>query len=152
MKIPNSYAEWTECLEIIKEGTKDSDVLECIRESKIELTAGVAGRFAAKLSETIQYRIKKAYERFQKTQQNSKGDINIFLNSLLLLRKEFKFLIKLVEIDGLSEAEKGLLVDALKTEANSLQNSMENDATKKDRTGTLTSLLKRNKVNNLEEL
>jgi len=59
VKSPAIYMEWVKCLDEIQEGGNDVELLECMKDGKLDLTAGVSDRFAKKLSETIQLRMKK---------------------------------------------------------------------------------------------
>lgn len=151
MKPPNTYAEWLECFDAAKEGARDSEVLECIHKGSLVLSAGVAGRFAAQLNEVIQFRIKKASDKFSRAMESSRGDLNMLINALLSLRKEFKFLTRFAQMPVLPPQDVNMLVNAIKGQADAMQESLETTSMKSDRTGTLTSMIKRNKVNSLED-
>ncbi len=151
MKAPGTYSEWLDCFDAVREGTKDAEALGAVQKGTLVLSAGVAGRFAAQLSEVIQFRIKKASDKFSRAVQTSGGDLNALTNTLLLLRKEFKFLISLAKVPVLPSEDVQMLVKAIKDQANAMQKSLEATSLKNDRTGALSSIIKRNKVDNLED-
>ncbi len=152
MKIPNTYSAWMECFDIVKAGAQDSEVLDCVRKGSLTLSAGVAGRFAEQLNAVIQYRIKKASDKFDRAIQMNGGDINLLSSALLALRKEFIFLVQFARIPILPPKDAELLVNAIKEQASSMQKSLETSAVKLDRTGMLTSIIKKNNLDKLEGL
>ncbi len=150
MKNPTLYAEWVECFDLAKEGTHDEEVLRCIKNGSLKLDAGVGGRVAKQMNEVIQFRLKKASEKFTRSMGFNNGDMNMLTNSLLLLRKEFKFLIQFVQVPIFSEEDIKNFVDAIKKQADLMQESLESTS-KNDRTGMLVSVIRRNRINNLED-
>lgn len=152
MKIPTTYAEWLECFDAIKAGTNDAEILELMKCGQLSLSAGVAGRFAAQLNSVIQFRIKKASDKFSRSMQTSHGDLNAVINALLSVRKEFRYLIEIAKLPVIPAQDSQTLVLALKQQADSMQESLESTSTKNDRTGTLTSIIRKNRVNNLEAI
>ncbi len=151
MKNPTTYSEWMNCFDIAKEGTRDAEVLECVQKGVLVLSAGVAGRFATQLSDVVKFRIKKASDKFSRAMQICGGDLNLLSTALLSLRKEFKFLIKFVQLPVLPQNDIDILIKAIKEQADQMQKSLEETGSKNDRTGTLGSIIKRNRVNSLED-
>lgn len=149
MKSPTTYAEWVEYFDLAKQGTHDEEVLKCIKNGSLTLNAGVGGRIATQMNEVIQLRLKKASDRFTRAMSVNKGDINIMTNSLLLLRKEFKFLIEFVQIPILPKEDVKKFVEVIKKQADLMQESLE-ETSKTDRTGMLRSIIRRNRINNQE--
>lgn len=147
MKNPTTYAEWVECFDLAKAGTHDDEVLKYMKNGTLTLTAGVGGRIVKQINEVIQLRIKKASDKFIRAMNLNKGDVNTLTNSLLQLRKEFKFLIEFVQIPILPEEDVKKFVDAIKDQADLMQESLETTS-KSDRTGMLTSIIQRNRINN----
>lgn len=150
MKIPYTYSEWVACFDIVKQANNDEAILICIQQGKIELSAGMVGRFAEQLSTTIQARMKIATDRFSRAVQLNGTDYNVTINSLLMLRKEFKYLLKLAQIQGLPADTQTMLADAIKQQANEIQQTLEKNS-KSDRTGVLGSIVRKNRVNYLED-
>lgn len=151
MKSPTTYLEWVQCFDLAKEATHDEEVLNCIKSGSIDLSAGVGGRIADNLNEVIQLRLKKAVDKFSRATSFNGTDLNMLPNSLLLLRKEFKFLLQLVKIPGLPEENVNMFTVAIKKQADLMQQSLENSS-KSDRTGMVASIIRRNKINELGEI
>lgn len=147
MKNPTIYAEWVECFDLAKEGTHDEEVLKCMKNGTLTLTAGVGGRIAKQMNEVIQLRLKKVSDKFARAMSFNKGDMNMLTNSLLLLRKEFKFLTEFVQISILPEEDVKNFVDVIKKQADLMQESLESSS-KSDRTGMLASIIRKNRINN----
>ncbi|GFZ31342.1 hypothetical protein CSC2_18680 [Clostridium zeae] len=151
MKSPSTYLEWVHCFDLAKEGTHDEEVLSSIKNGSIDLTGGVGGRIASQLNDVIQVRLKRASDKFNRSLSFSGGDMNLLTNSLILFRKEFKFLIGLVQIPGMPESDVNMFIDVIKKQADLMQQSLETTS-KSDRTGMLSSIIKRNRINNLGEI
>lgn len=152
MKVPGTYSDWMECFDILKEGGRDSEVLECTRKGKLTLSAGVAGRFATQLNNVIQYRFKKASDKFDRAMQINNGDPNSLSSSLLMLRREISFLVQFANLPVLTPEDVKLLIDAIKNQAATMQQSLESSAKRMDRTGMLASIIKKNRIDKLEGL
>ena len=150
MKIPTMYLEWVECFDIVKKGTDDKEVLNCMKSGTLTLAAGVGGRVAKQMNEVIQLRLKTASDKFSRAMDFNNGDLNMLANSLILLRKEFKFLIEFVNIPILQEEDIKAFVDIIKKQADLMQESLEKTS-RTDRTGMLASVIKKNRINNLED-
>lgn len=150
MKSPYTYSEWVNCFDIIKQANQDTEIMECIQKGRIEISSGMTGRFAEHVNTTIQVRLKRAMDSFSRSVQATNSDHNVMVNSLLALRREFKFLMKLSKIQGLPESTAAILVDAIQDQADKLQDTLEKNS-KSDRSGVLYSLVKKNRVNYLED-
>ncbi len=152
MKEPVTYSEWMDCFDTIRDGNQDAEVLACIKNGTLALTGGVAGRFATQMNSVIQYRIKRASDKFDRLMKMNQGDINLLSKALLGLRKEFIFLVQFAKIPVLPISDSNLLSEAIKEQATTMQNSLEASTMKLDRTGMLTSIVKKNKIDKLDGL
>lgn len=150
MKIPNTYSEWVNCFDLLKEGMQDTDVLECTRKGTLTLSAGVGERFATQLNLAIQFRIKKAVDKFDRNMKMNSGDVNLISSVTLALRKEFNYLIQFVQLPVLNADESKILIDAIKEQASAMQKNLENSAKNLDRTGMLASMIRKNSIDKLE--
>jgi hypothetical protein len=150
MKVPSSYSEWLECFDIVKDGTNDAEVLECMKHGCLSLSAGVAGRFASQLTSLLQFRIKKASSKFSRSMQNARGELNCVTNALISVRKEYKYLLQIAKLPVIPLNDSQILVSALRQQADSMQDSLESTSVKNDRSGVLTSIIRRNRINDLE--
>lgn len=150
MTIPNTYSEWLECFDLLKTGTKDAEVMSDMKQGSLTLSAGVAGRFATQMNEVIQYRITKLSDKFERVMKMNNGDLNLLSISLLAIRKEFNFLVQFACLPVLPSNHTELFVNAIKEQASTMQKSLESSANKTDRTGALTSIIKKNNIDKLE--
>jgi len=150
MKSPSTYAEWVACFDLLKTGSNDEEVLDAVFGGRIKLSPGVAGRFGLRINEVMQHRVKKAVDKFQRATQASGSDLNVFVNALIDLRNEYKFLIKFAKMPVLPPNDAEVLVNAIKSHADSVQGSLESMSRKTDRIGVITSAIRQNRVNNLE--
>jgi hypothetical protein len=147
VKSPAIYPEWVKCLDAVKEGGNDAELLECMKGGTLELTSGVSDRFAKKLSDTIQARTMRQQEKFTRSAQAG-GDSHALVNAIILLRKEFIFLRELARLPVLPKEYSDSLVKAIQETADKIQENLEHQA-KGDRTGFVAGTVKNNRVNNL---
>lgn len=150
MKIPNTYAEWLECFDLLKAGNQDAEVMNNMRLGSLTLSAGVAGRFVSQMNAVIQFRLSKLSDKFERIIKMNNGDLNLLSISLLAIRKEFIFLVQFARVPVLPSNDAELLVNAIKDQASTMQKSLESSANKIDRTGVLTNVIKKNNIDKLE--
>lgn len=143
---PHTYSEWVAVLDMLKNKTDDGAVLDAMLRGTVEWQTGVAERFAKKLIDTINYRMNSASDKFQKEMGRAYGQERAIVQALLALRKEMAFLAKVINLPALPERDRQHYYQLVISQANSMQNSLE-DSAKKDRTGKLSSIVRNNKVN-----
>ena len=148
MKAPTTYAEWADCLQLFTSGTDDAEALERMRQGNLDMTAGVAERFASRVNEALQTRLKRMNDRFSRSMQVS-VDTNSLTNALLLARKEFQLLMNFVSMPVIPSEQSDLLKKALRDQANSMQSSLESSC-RNDRSGVLLHCIRNNKINTLD--
>lgn len=145
MKAPTSYLEWVTVLKELKKDAIDYDLIDIIRQGKIEWQSGVAERFTNRFVEVINFRMNLASDRFQKNMANNRtGEIGVS-QSLILLRKELMYLIKVIESLPIPNDISRMYQDLVKDQAKKIQKSLE-DSAKLDNSGKLLSIIKNNKV------
>lgn len=147
IKIPETYADWVACFDILKTGNNTAELLACMKQGTLEWSAGVAERFAVQLHATIDARLQAASRRFSRSMQQANGDQHMIVGALLGLRKEYMLLIDLCRLSFLPDEYSQQLVRQLRQQADAAQKSLE-DSAKTDRTGWLASMVKKNRVNN----
>lgn len=147
MKSPQTYAQWIECLSIVQKGGMDEEVLQAMKNGHLEWQIGVAERFIKSLVETVNLRMNKALDSFQKISSRNATE-SLISNSLLSLRKECAFLIELVNLPTIPENIRKQYKDMVIGEIKNIQNNLEESA-KSDRTGRLLYLIKHNSLTNL---
>ncbi len=141
-KAPKIYADWIKVFDILKSGEDDEVILPLMQEGEIVWQSGVAERFLRKLVDTVNFRLNKAIDSFQKSRQSDENEI---VQSLMQLRRELQFMLKVVDINTVPVKEKMELRNMIISQSNSIQESLEKSA-ESDRTGKLSSIIKNNKV------
>ena len=141
-KAPKIYADWIKVFNVLKSGEDDETILPLIQEGEIVWQSGVAERFLRKLVDTINFRLNKATDAFQRSHQTDENEI---VQSLMQLRRELQFMLKVVDINTIPVKEKTELRNMIINQSNSIQESLEKSA-ESDRTGKLSSIIKNNKV------
>lgn len=141
-KAPKIYADWIKVFNVLKSGEDDEAILPLIQEGEIVWQSGVAERFLRKLVDTINFRLNKATDAFQRSHQTDENEI---VQSLMQLRRELQFMLKVVDINAIPVKEKTELHNMIINQSNSIQESLEKSA-ESDRTGKLSSIIKNNKV------
>ena len=141
-KAPKIYADWIKVFNVLKSGEDDEAILPLIQEGEIVWQSGVAERFLRKLVDTINFRLNKATDAFQRSHQTDENEI---VQSLMQLRRELQFMLKVVDINAIPVKEKTELRNMIINQSNSIQESLEKSA-ESDRTGKLSSIIKNNKV------
>lgn len=146
VKPPETYAEWTEILSMLKDGTNDEAVAEAMHKGNLEWQPGVAERFSEKLVSTINFRINSATEKFQKNSSRASGRESAFIQCLLSLRKEMFFLYNTIDLPAIPEEYRQQYCEIVEVQANRIQSSLE-DSAKADRSGKLGSIIKKHRIN-----
>lgn len=146
IKVPNTYADWSDILDKFKARENDKELLEAMKKGTLEWQSGVAERFSNKLIETINFRLNYATDKFQKEIGRIKNSEDEIVYSLISLRKELSFLSDAINLNVIPEKDRSQYIELVKKQADIIQKSLE-DSSKSDRTGKLTSLIKNNRVN-----
>ena len=139
---PKIYADWIKVFDILKSGEDDEVILPLMQEGEIVWQSGVAERFLRKLVDTVNFRLNKAIDSFQKSRQSDENEI---VQSLMQLRRELQFMLKVVDINAVPVKEKMELRNMIINQSNSIQESLEKSS-ESDRSGKLSSIIKNNKV------
>ena len=141
-KAPKIYADWIKVFNVLKSGEDDETILPLIQEGEIVWQSGVAERFLRKLVDTINFRLNKATDAFQRSHQTDENEI---VQSLMQLRRELQFMLKVVDINTIPVKEKTELRNMIINQSTSIQESLEKSS-ESDRSGKLSSIIKNNKV------
>ena len=143
---PHTYSEWVVILDMLGAKTNDDLVLVAMQQGTLEWQSGVAERFMNRLINTINNRINRASDQFQKEMRRALGQERVIVQALIVLRKEMHFLSKAIDLSVIPEKNRSQYRQLVITQANSMQKSLE-DSAKSDRSGKLTSIVKNNRVN-----
>ena len=132
-KAPKIYADWIKVFNVLKSGEDDETILPLIQEGEIVWQSGVAERFLRKLVDTINFRLNKATDAFQRSHQTDENEI---VQSLMQLRRELQFMLKVVDINAIPVKEKTELRNMIINQSNSIQESLEKSS-ESDRSGKI---------------
>ena len=141
-KAPKIYADWIKVFDVLNSGEDDEAILPLMQEGEIVWQSGVAERFLRKLVDTVNFRLNKAIDSFQKSRQSDENEI---VQSLMQLRRELQFMLRVVDINAVPVKEKMELRNMIINQSNSIQESLEKSS-ESDRSGKLSSIIKNNKV------
>ena len=141
-KAPKIYADWIKVFNVLKSGEDDEAILPLIQEGEIVWQSGVAERFLRKLVDTINFRLNKATDAFQRSHQTDENEI---VQSLMQLRRELQFMLKVVDINAIPVKEKTELRSMIINQSTCIQESLEKSS-ESVRSGKLSSIIKNNKV------
>ena len=144
-----SYAQWCELIDgfsVKKNEVYDAAVVAKMKSANINWQSGVAERFVSKLSDALTARLKSASERFHKDMSNSNGQERGVVLALTALRKELAFLLDAVSLPALPEDTRESFVGAVRSQAESMQESLEKSAKETDRSGKLSSIVRNHKI------
>lgn len=148
VKCPSTYAEWMNVLDMLSSKTDDTYVLEVMQKGTLEWQSGVAERFSKSLIGAINHRMNKAVDKFQRELNYSIGQDRVIIQALIALRKEMRFLLKVIDIPVIPSQDRHQYCQLIIEQADNMQKSLE-DSAKKDRTGKLASILRNHRVNDL---
>lgn len=143
---PHTYSEWVAVLDMLKARTDDESVLNAMRQGTLEWQSGVAERFASRLVNTINSRMNRASDQFQKEMGRAAGQERAIVQALIALRREMRFLSEAIDLPVIPEKDRAQYRQLVIDQANSMQKSLE-DSAKSDRSGKLASIVKNNRVN-----
>lgn len=145
VRIPETYAEWMDVLDLLEEGAADAAVLEAMQGGTLAWQTGVAERFGRRLTAVINTRINRAKDRFQREITRS-GQERSYVGAMMGLRREFRFLKTAVHLPAIPEEHRSKLEQLVQAEADSVQQSLA-DSARTDRSGRLAVIVRNNPVN-----
>lgn len=146
-RTPSNYAEWMDILDIFEEGQDDINALKALQKGSLVWQAGLADRFTQRLCDVFKARMDRAQDKFSHTCRNSTSESGI-VAAILPLRKELQMMLKFMTLPALPEEHRNQYKQIVQDQADKIQESLEISA-KKDRTGRLLALMRRNAVNKL---
>ena len=146
IQVPHIYAEWVQVLEIFKNKSNDSEVLNAMRQGTIDWQSGVAERFSRKLIDAVNARMNAASDKFQLDMSRAHGQESAMVQAILTLRKEMHFLIQAIDLPIIPKKERDHYIKLVMDQADTMQRSLE-DSARRDRSGRLSSIVRNHKIN-----
>ncbi len=144
MMNPETYAEWCDILDGLRDGRADEETLSIMRKGTLHWQAGVADRFTRRLTDVVNTRMNRAIDRYQRGIQH-RGDEQELTGALLALRHELEFLRNVMDIPAIPADLRKQYVALVEDQAKKIQESLL-DSAKTERTGKLQSILRNHPV------
>lgn len=146
MQVPHTYAQWAKVLDNLKKGIDDGDTLAVMQQGTLEWQSGVAERFSRRLTDAVNSRMNALIDRCDRNFRNAGGNETLIVQALLTMRKEFQFLMQVMSIPAIPQAERIKYQNLVKTQADQVQSSLE-DSAWNDRTGKMSNIVRNSRVN-----
>ncbi|WP_027014487.1 hypothetical protein [Comamonas composti] len=146
---PATYAQWSECLDLLAQGLHDEECLARMGSGQLVWTAGVAPLFAQRLSEELQRRLGLCADRLTRDLRTGSSEQNV-VKAILQARAQLFFLQRLCQLPMLPAPVKEQLLDEVQRFAERSQNSLL-DSARADRSGRLASVLRNNPLTRYQD-
>ncbi|MBO3460642.1 hypothetical protein G7B40_007535 [Aetokthonos hydrillicola Thurmond2011] len=150
MKPPVTYAQWSDCLDRLIDGTLQTSELPILDSGKIEWSKGSAERFASRFADAYDKVLKQCASRLQKNLSLGANNEFDIVKALTVARRTLTFLFQISLLKPVPEDLRNYLQEAVNKYAKQAQSSLEQSA-KSDRSGRLASLLKNNSLLNFNK-
>lgn len=121
--IPTIYAEWVTVLNELAEGTNDQAVLENIQKGTFSADGQALLRLVKRFSSVIEKRVNRQKARWS-NQSYTRTELDL-QRELYAVRKEFIFLLKVVDVPALTEEYRVSLKEKIQEIADETQRSLE---------------------------
>lgn len=148
MNVPQSYSDWTRCLDEIKQGLNDEAALSAMEKGVLSWSSGVTERFSMQLFDVINCRLDNASKRLQRNLDMARGNETAIVSALMGIKRELNFLKRLATLPPIPEDKRDYFSRQIIESAKNFQQSLENSA-KNDRSGRLGSLFRNNRIDSL---
>ena len=141
IKAPSTYAQWLDVLDLLKNDHNDENVLQALQAGTLAWQSGVAERFSQQLIDTVNARMDRASDLFQKNMERARGQEGTIIQSLIKLRRDMEFLKKVINLPAIPEEQRTVYVSLVTEQMQKMQESLLVSA-QKDRSGKLASILR----------
>lgn len=138
---PQTYAQWSHCLDILQAAHQDEIVLEAMARARGDFGAGAIENVARRTTAVFDARLQRANDAFAR-QINCASDPTTMARALLDLRRQLVFLARVARLQAWPDALQNHLDAMLDGFARNAQNSLEQSA-RTDRSGQTMQLVRR---------
>lgn len=139
---PDSYAQWSACLDELGQGNNDEACLARLNVGSLSWTGGVAPLFVERISNEVQRRLEQCSRRLQRDMQ-AVGQESLIVRGIVQARQQLDFVHRLCQLPALPEATRQQLAAEVDKFAQRAQSSLQESA-KADRSGRLELLFRNN--------
>ena len=146
MNIPNTYTEWINCFEYIKNHPRNDMYIDTLNQGTLDYDEGLINKLSNELLGVILNRLTEALNNFSNSLKEA-VEYNAFSLEIIGLRKEFNYAYRLGNIKIFPEDVKRNIISFVINKANSVQKSLEEKTRLVDRSGMVNSMIKNNPIN-----
>ncbi|MGG7213203.1 hypothetical protein ACQPUY_06240 [Clostridium nigeriense] len=151
LKVPHTYNEWMKCLDAFRDEKMENEALYAMMQGSIEWQSGVAERFTKSIFDLIEYKLNIMQNNFNNRISKPAKSSREIERNLLYARREFKRLMVFSEIKVFPQELCQHIESYITKTADAMQNSLL-DSAKRDRTGVIASLVRKNPVNKFNDV
>lgn len=151
MRIPDTYADWVQCLEALKAGGQDDEILRSMEQGTVEWTAGVAEKLTQRMSDVLELRLKQASQQMNTEFTRARVPDSDVVRALMNARRRYALMKRFVSIPAFPEQVRRTMSEVLHAYVKDTQAALEESA-KHDRTGHLRMLIKNNSLLGYEQV
>ncbi|MGJ7528049.1 hypothetical protein [Variovorax sp. GB1P17] len=141
---PQSYAQWSQCLDRLASGTQDEACLEHMGRGQLSWSGGVGPLFAQRLADEFNARLTRCSEHLTRDLRSG-SDEGTVVRAILNARQSLFFLHRLTLVPAFAETLRTHLKGEVRKFAERSQQSLE-DSAQADRSGRLRLLLQNNNL------
>jgi hypothetical protein len=147
--VPQSYAQWSECLDLLAAGQHDADCLSRMQSGRLDWTVGVAPLFVQRLGDELQRRLTMCADRMTRDLRDSTAEVQV-VRTILQARAQLLFAHRLCQLPALPDNVRSQLLDEVRRFAERSQQSLLGSA-QADRSGRLASVLRHNPLTRYDD-
>lgn len=144
MNPPGSYAEWSDCLDLLEGGLDDAVAVSAMQKGTLDWASGVANLFAERISATFNVRLTRCSDQMTR-ELRAGGDETTLVRAMLNVRRSLALLHQVAAVPAFPAMLRDHLAAELTKYATRAQQSLE-DSAKQDRSGRTTSLIRNNSL------
>lgn len=142
MEAPQSYAQWSACLDRLADGTQDEACLDAMRAGYLNASAAVVTLFSQRLADEFNVRLTRCSDHLTRDLRIG-SDESMVVRAILNARRQLAFLHRLAQIETFPALLRTHLTDEVRKFAQRAQQSLE-DSARGDQSGRLPVLLRNN--------
>jgi hypothetical protein len=141
---PITYAQWTQCLDLLASGLHDDSVLAQMEQGTLSWSGGVGPLFAQRISDEFTSRLTRCSQLLTRDLSASTDDASV-VRAILNARQTLYFLHRIAQLTVFADTLRMHLTGEVRKFAERSQQSLE-DSARADRSGRLRLLLRHNNL------
>ncbi|MBK4735246.1 hypothetical protein [Noviherbaspirillum pedocola] len=141
---PETYAQWSKCLDLLEEGLDDAGVVSAMEHGRLGWTSGVANLFSDRISAVFNVRLQRCNDQMTRELRAGGGETTL-VRALLNSRRTLALLHRVATLPAFPALLRDHLCQELKSYATRSQQALE-DSAALDRSGRTASLIRNNSI------